>query len=264
MCLIAFAFQTQPDVPLIVIANRDEFYSRPTMPMQWWPSKDILAGKDLQAGGTWLGLSRNGRFAAVTNLRSATLKNNAVSRGSLVTDFLFSYKSAKKWIKTIISSAKNYMGFNLLLYDGNELLLVNSENGIAKLMRPGVYAFSNADPDTTWPKVKHARESLTEYLASSEDSKVQLEELSILLSSRKTFDDQHGSEPGFLPEQEKLLSSPFIVSDEYGTRSCTAVIASGEKISVMENCYQRGVLAQTTKFSYTLSETCGNLRSNSE
>ena len=252
MCLIAFAFQTEPDIPLIVTANRDEFYSRPTIPMHWWPSKDILAGKDLQAGGTWLGLSRNGRFAAVTNLRSATVIGNAVSRGSLVTDFLFSDNSANKWIKTVTPKVKNYMGFNLLVYDRNELILFNSESGTVKLLKPGVYAFSNADPDVAWPKVKHAEARLREYLARSNAYNMQLEELSILLSSRETHEDQNNPEAGFPAKLEKFLSSCFVVSDQYGTRSCTAVIASGKKISVLESCYQKGVLEQTNKYRYEI------------
>ena len=252
MCLIAFAFQMKPDLPLVVTANRDEFYSRPATPMHWWPSKDILAGKDLQAGGTWLGLSRNGKFAAVTNLRSATVNARALSRGSLVTDFLFSTEPAKKWITTILPAVKDYMGFNLLLFDGDELILFNSKKGITKILEPGIYAFSNADPDIIWPKVRSAKTSLSKYLRGSYNGIVQLEKLSALLSSRKTYEVQDESDTGFSLEVEKLLSSSFIVSENYGTRSCTAVIAARKNIAVMESCYRKGVLEQTNKFFYEL------------
>ena len=251
MCLIAFAFQMKPDLPLIVTANRDEFYSRPTRPMHWWPSKDILAGKDLQAGGTWLGLSRNGRFAAVTNLRSATVNAKVLSRGSLVTDFLFSAEPAKKWLTTIIPAVKDYMGFNLLLFDGDELILFNSNN-ITKILEPGIYAFSNTDPDILWPKMQSAKASLSKYLVGSYNGNEQLEKLSALLSSRKTFEGQHAADTGVPLELEKLMSSSFIVAENYGTRSCTAVIAARKNIAVMENCYRKGVLEQTNKFFYEL------------
>ena len=252
MCLIAFAFQMKSDLPLVVTANRDEFYSRPAMPMHWWPSQDILAGKDLQAGGTWLGLSRSGRFAAVTNLRSATVNAKALSRGSLVTDFLFSAEPAKKWLTTIFPAVKNYMGFNLLLFDGDELILFNSRNGITKILEPGIYAFSNADPDILWPKVRSAKASLSKYLLGSYNGNVQLEKLSALLSSRKIYEVQRASDTGLSLELEKLLSASFIVSENYGTRSCTAVIAARKNIAVMESCYRRGILEQTNKFFYEL------------
>ena len=252
MCLVAFAFQMRSDLPLVVTANRDEFYSRPAKPMHWWPSKDILAGKDLQAGGTWLGLSRNGRFAAVTNLRSATINAKALSRGSLVTDFLFSAEPAKKGLATIFPAVKNYMGFNLLPFDGDELILFNSKDGITKILEPGIYAFSNADPDILWPKVRSAKASLSKYLLGSCNGNVQLEKLSALLSSRKTYEVQRASDTGLSLELEKLLSSSFIVSENYGTRSCTAVIAARKNIAVMESCYRRGVLEQTNKFFYEL------------
>ena len=140
----------------------------------------------------------------------------------------------------------------MLIYDGKELILFNSENGTVKLLKPGVYAFSNADPDTGWPKVKHAEAKLREYLARANACNFRLEELSILLSSRKTHEDQNSSEAGFPAKLEKLLSSCFVVSDQYGTRSCTAVIASGKTISAMESCYREGVLEQTNKYRYEI------------
>ena len=123
MCLLAFAYKTQTDSPLIVTSNRDEFYPRPTLPMHWWPDAPILAGKDLNAGGTWLGLSRNGRFAAVTNYRyldeNGEMESQPLSRGQLVTDFLVSELAASDWASAIEPTASEYGGFNLLLYDGS-------------------------------------------------------------------------------------------------------------------------------------------------
>ena len=119
MCLLAFAYKTQTDSPLIVTSNRDEFYPRPTLPMHWWSDAPILAGKDLNAGGTWLGLSRNGRFAAVTNYRyldeNGEMESQPLSRGQLVTDFLLSELAASDWASAIEPTASEYGGFNLSL-----------------------------------------------------------------------------------------------------------------------------------------------------
>ncbi len=134
MCLLAVAFQTQIDRPLIVTSNRDEFYRRPTEPMHWWPDAPILAGRDAEAGGTWMGLSRSGRFAAVTNFRQlvagAMPETNALSRGHLVTDFLSSEKIVEQWADSIAATMPHYGGFNLLLYDGLSLLYLNNHDDL--------------------------------------------------------------------------------------------------------------------------------------
>ena len=153
MCLLAIAFNQHPNAPLIVASNRDEFYARPTLPMHWWQDAPILAGRDQQANGTWMGLSRNGRFAAVTNYRyvpeGGAIETAPLSRGDLVTEFLSSSQNARQWAQSIAATAENFGGFNLLIYDGTELVYLNNHNDEQpKILPSGLYALSNGALDS--------------------------------------------------------------------------------------------------------------------
>ena len=280
MCLLAFAFKTQSSAPLIITSNRDEFYPRPTLAMHWWPDAPILAGKDLDAGGTWLGLSRNGRFAAVTNYRyvneQGVMESKPLSRGNLVSDFLCSELRAEDWAKNIGPTAAAYGGFNLLLYDGDELVYLNNyEAKPPQRLQPGVYALSNNCLDSPWPKVDHAREQLEELLNLNDsaigiDSAIgnnssitnnsaiddnYLDALVATLSLQKTYAPELLPNTGVPAVWETLLSSPFIVADGYGTRASTAIVlsASGD-ISVAEQTYEAGETLGSQTFRFIASE----------
>ena len=258
MCLLAVAFQTQTDTPLIVTSNRDEFYRRPTEAMHWWPDAPILAGRDNQAGGTWMGLSRSGRFAAVTNFRqledAAMPEAKTLSRGHLVTDFLSSKNTVEQWADSITTTMPDYGGFNLLIYDGHRLLYLNNRYGTRQLLAPGIYALSNHLLDSPWPKVDHAREQLRQTIESGQIGAGQLPELIATLSLEKTYPPELLPDTGVSNELETQLSSPFIVADGYGTRASSAIIISKQgEIVVAEHCFEAGETLGTQVFEFELS-----------
>ena len=156
MCLILVAWQAHPDYPLVVAANRDEFFARPAAPAAWWPdAPHVFAGRDLEAGGTWLGLTRTGRFAGLTNFRDPG-RNRAgtPSRGALVADFLGGGESTAEALARLQHEGPRYNAFNLFVSDGNTLGIYESESGNSRLLEPGVHALSNHLLDTPWPKLK--------------------------------------------------------------------------------------------------------------
>ncbi|MFT4651804.1 MAG: hypothetical protein ACI8YN_000510 [Porticoccaceae bacterium] len=259
MCLLAFAFNCHPDAPLIVTSNRDEFYERPTLPMHWWADSQILAGRDQQAGGTWLGLKCNGRFAAVTNFRdfheNKISQTKPLSRGKLLTDFLSSSDDVHQWADSITARLSDYDGFNLLIYDGVSLLYLNNKGGQRVILEPGVYALSNHALDCPWPKVTHAREQLSQII---EDRKIDAEVLPILLealSLQKIYPPHLLPNTGVPAEWESLLSSPFIIAEGYGTRAATAIVVSSNgEVHVAEQCFQAGQRRGFNQFNFRISD----------
>lgn len=219
MCLILFAWQSHPQYKLVVAANRDEFYARPSAPAQFWQdAPHILAGRDLEQNGTWLGVTRSGRFAAITNVRDPTAKQGAHSRGHLVRDFLNSDNSPNCFISQIQSALAEYSPFNLLLSDGNALHYCNSR-GENIALQPGVYGLSNAALDTPWPKVNIGKQALADTL-----SDVQHESLFCLLADRTPADNHQLPTTGIPQWLEHKLSASFIHFDSYGTRCSTLVL----------------------------------------
>lgn len=260
MCLLTIAYQQHSQAPLIIASNRDEFYARPTLPMHWWQDAPILAGRDQQAMGTWLGLSNNGRFAAVTNYRQVTTNNSKqtalLSRGSLVSDFLSSDQTSHQWSQTLVESGADFDGFNLLTYDGKELVYCNNHNNQPpQVLSSGFYALSNGALDSDWPKVDHARDQLRQLLRRSEQTLPQLPELVSLLSSEQTYAPELLPDTGIPTEWEQLLSSPFIIAEDYGTRASTAaIISSSGYIEVAEQNYRAGEMLDFHTFSFSASE----------
>jgi len=257
MCLLAVAFHMHSDAPLIVISNRDEFYERPTLPMHWWADEAILAGRDQQAKGTWLGISRNGRFAAVTNFRD--IRRNAMSqdkprsRGELVTRFLSSTKDVHQWASSLNNNLSDYDGFNLIIFDGISLLYLNNRGDPVQVIEPGVYALSNHRLDSPWPKVDHAREQLKRTLSADTMNQATLPTLLNTLTLEKTYAPHLLPDTGITAEWEALLSSPFIVSEGYGTRAATAIIVSQEgKVSVAEQGFENGEKLGFNQFDYQI------------
>lgn len=251
MCLISLAYKVVPDLQLAVCSNRDEFYARPTAAMEWWPSANILAGRDLQAGGTWLGVSGGGRFAAVTNFRGTFGPDKPLSRGRLVADFLTSGASAADWTKAACQRANHYAGFNLLVFDGNSLYYLNNYQSTATALDPGIYAISNHSLDSPWPKVDYAKQQLRDNLAGHGPAHERLAELTSLLSRRQPYPDSRLPDTGIPHEWEKRLSSAFIISEDYGTRASTGVmVASSGEIAVMENCYELGIVKSSQRFTF--------------
>ena len=217
MCLIVLNWQTDARYPLIVAANRDEFFIRPTSPQAWWGEQpDILAGRDLEGGGTWLGITRNGRFAAITNYRDpARLRTDAPSRGRLVSDFLAGSEAPGDYLRRIEQEAKACNGFNLLVADTNELWWHSNVNGEIRQLEPGIHGVSNHLLDTPWPKLVEAKRSfaaaLPELPATSK--------LFTLLRDETQHPDEVLPSTGVSLELERKLSAIFVKTNGFNTRS---------------------------------------------
>lgn len=221
MCLIAWNWQPGSATPLLLLGNRDEFYSRPAEPLHHWPDAPILAGRDLQAGGTWLGVGPGGRVAALTNYRSAaSVRADAPSRGALVADFLQSPLSAQAYLQALQPEASTYNPFNLLVFDGQTLLGLESRGARVVALEPGLGAVSNADFLTPWPKLRQLSTGLAACVAQGDTDD---EQLWPLLQSRALAADAELPQTGVPLELERALSAVFIATPGYGTRACSVV-----------------------------------------
>lgn len=225
MCLIALAWQAHPAWPLIVAANRDELHRRPAEPLHWWPDRPAFAGgRDLEAGGTWLATTRDGRFATVTNYReSLGAQPGDRSRGTLVTDFLASGQSALAFAQAV--DGARYAGFSLITATPDGVAYVSNRGDAARPLAPGVYGLSNASLDTPWPKVLRSRQRLQSLL---DRGAVTADGLFQLLADRETA-DEHGAPARDLPPAEaRAVSAPFIVTPEFGTRCSTVLLLDAD------------------------------------
>jgi uncharacterized protein with NRDE domain len=229
MCLILLALDARPDYSLIVAANRDEFYDRPTARATFWTDAPwVLAGRDLKAGGTWLGVDRRGRFAAVTNYRQGHREQEAPrSRGHLVSDYLTGPTDGRAHIAGVERDAALYNGFNLIAGDPGALFYFSNREGDARELGPGVYGLSNHLLDSPWPKVTAGKSALTDLLAGGGKLTPSLFQL---LSDRSQASDERLPQTGVTPEWERLLSSAFIASEGYGTRSSTVVLVGRDGV----------------------------------
>lgn len=221
MCLIVVGWHAHRDYPLVVAANRDEFLARPAVPAHWWTDfPDLLAGRDLEAGGTWMGIGRSGRFAALTNYRDPTLHRAGVpSRGGLVRDCLVADRDADAMLREIAAVSATYAPFNLFVGDGTSLGIHESTTGTVRLLEPGIYGLSNHLLDTPWLKVRLARERFAAALAGLPDEAAFL----ALLRDDVAAEDLHLPETGVSKEWERWLSSAFIRAPGYGTRCSTLI-----------------------------------------
>lgn len=222
MCLILVAWRAHREFPFVVAANRDEFYRRPTAGAAFWPDHPrVLAGRDLEAGGTWMGITRQGRFAALTNYRDpGRHKPDAPSRGRLVADFLTSTQSIDAYLDGLAAAA--YNGFNLLLGEGERLVACSNVSGERHELPPGIYGLSNALLDTPWPKVSSGKTALETAVAALPGEAG----LWKLLRDDTTHPDSALPATGVPLEWERLLSAAFVISPDYGTRSSTVLTCS--------------------------------------
>lgn len=221
MCLILFALDAHPRYRLMLAANRDEFYARPTRSLHWWDdAPDVLAGKDLEAGGSWLGIRRDGRFAAITNYREPKAGQWRTSRGALVRDYLLGDLGARHYADRVAAAAHHYAGFNLLLGDHDQLLYVSNRGNGPTTVTPGVHGISNALLDSPWPKVTLGRSELAAALAGDGDHTA----LFALLADDQAPPDATLPDTGVGLELERLLGPRFIRSPNYGTRASTLLL----------------------------------------
>jgi uncharacterized protein with NRDE domain len=221
LCLIVIAWKARDDLPLIVAANRDEWRERPAQPAHWWDDKPgVLAGRDSRAGGTWLGVTRSGRFAAITNFRDpAERRSTAPSRGALVTEFLMSGEPPERFLASIAARAAAYNGFNLIAGDGASLWYFGSREGVLRAIEPGVHGLSNHLLDEPWPKVRRGRSVMQAALGDADPSP----RLFAMLSDANPAPDAELPDTGVGITWERRLATALITGEEYGTRCSTVV-----------------------------------------
>lgn len=259
MCLILFAYESHPDYRLILAANRDEFYERPTTPAAFWEdSPDTLAGRDLRSGGTWMGVTRQGRVAAVTNFRDPTGQNpNSPSRGWLVRDFLQGRRIPGEYLENLASHAAEYNGFNLLVADSASMGYYSNRMQHPRLLAPGVYGLSNALLDVPWPKVVRGKAALAGLLEPGSDLSPQ--SLFQLLADREIAGDETLPNTGIPREMERVLSPVFIASPGYGTRSSTVLLLDREgNVTFIERTFASGAaLYDEVEYRFTTNDPSG-------
>ncbi len=243
MCLIAVAHRAHPDRPLVVAANRDEAYARPTLQAHFWDEHpQVLAGRDLEAGGTWLGIDRGGRFAAITNFREVVAqRKDAPSRGHLVSDFLCRDLPAEDYLQQVVPRAQRYNGFNLLLLDDTGLYYFSNRgepsDPAPRCLAPGVYGLSNHLLDTPWPKVVLAKQGFARAIDAGEPLATMME----LLRDTEPAPEHTLPSTGIGEARERLLSPIFIAAESYGTRSSTLLeISAMGRVQFVERCFGPG------------------------
>lgn len=224
MCLIVFAYQVHPDYPIIIAANRDEFYARPTHALdKWTDGSNIMAGRDLEGGGTWMGITPKGRIAALTNYREPGIRMaKAPSRGHLVSDFLKGPESLNHYMDKLELNANNYNGFNIILSEGGRWVYYSNRGDTPQELQAGIHGLSNRVLNTPWPKVIRSCRALEEHLSAQRPP--DMEDLMQVLHDRAVPPDADLPDTGVGLEWERRLGSIFITSDIYGTRSSTVLL----------------------------------------
>jgi uncharacterized protein with NRDE domain len=243
MCLLVVGWLAHPRYRVVVAANRDEFHARPTAPLAPWADQPrVLAGRDLQAGGTWIGLDADRRFGLVTNFRElARPRHTAPSRGRLVPQFLNAPLSPDHYLRSLEADAQGYAGFNLLLGDGERLMYAsNRAEQFARELEPGLHGLSNHLLDTPWPKLQRVRVQVEAWIEraraapearavatpAAHDMAADAEWLMAVFADRRRAAPPHDPSSGLGADWEQVLSSPFVLNAEYGTR-CTTVLLVG-------------------------------------
>ncbi len=257
MCLILLSYDTHPVYRMVLAANRDEFYSRPTAPLDFWDDHpDILAGRDLKCLGVWLGVTRNGRIAAVTNFREPGFQiAGAPSRGLLISDFLVSKESPKQYLEYLELVGNKYNGFNMILGDRTELFYYSNRANRVQTLLPGLYGLSNHLLNTPWPKVQKGKASLAKQLSGKD--KIDLEGIFSILKDNTYPPDNMLPDTGAGYKWERILSPLFITSKFYGTRSSSIVLMERNgKITFLERTFvsdgRTVTQGDTRKFSFSL------------
>ena len=251
MCILFIAIDQHPDYPVIICANRDEFHQRPTQNMHYWPERNILAGKDLQAGGTWLGLSSTGNFSALTNFRRPdSFDVNKRSRGDLVLQAL--QNDEHKTVEYLTQNSAQYNDFNLIFGPLNKLQAFDSVNKKFVALNSGFHSVCNGALDDIWPKMALGINKLERLITAN---KVNVSALLAVMMNQQVAENQQLPNTGLKTELESLLSSIFINSPDYGTRSTTIILQTDAgKIEVNDCSYNSdGEVVERNKFQLTPS-----------
>jgi len=262
VCLAVVALDAHPRYAVVLAANRDEFHARPAAPAAWWrddAGMPILAGRDLAQGGTWLGVSRAGRFAFVTNVREPSRYDpRAPSRGALVPALLHDGRPVGVALAAIVAGARHYNGFNLVAGDAVSAAFGSNRGPDAHALARGIHGVSNAGLDTPWPKLVRAKAGLAAWVAAGDEEP---DRLWTVLADATPAPDHELPDTGIARERERLLSSPFIVSESYGTRCSTllALARDGEAHFVERSFDATGTATGEVRFRFTLDQSARSM-----
>ena len=255
MCLIIISYRQNPHYPFILIANRDEFYPRPSSAMHYWHDyPQILAGRDLERMGSWLGINGNGQLCALTNYRSANSRREPfpMSRGELVKNALLTDHAYPEFMAQLATSNQHYAGFNLICADSSGLYYTDNHHsgGTVETLEGGIYGLCNASLNTPWPKLSSAKRQLSQL---SQSSDLGIEQLKNLLSDTTIAEDIELPDTGISIQWERALSAQFIQMEQYGTRAKTLVLQhrSG-KTQVCEIRYDQSGFIEENNFTLQL------------
>ena len=240
MCLILFSYGIHPEYRFVLAANRDEFYDRPTSPLDFWVNHpDVLAGRDLKAGGTWLGVTRSGRIGAISNFREPDARmEQAPSRGILIRDYLMANSTPADHLNKVRQMGHIYNGFNFIAGDVNGVFYYSNRVSRIRELQPGLYGISNHLLDTAWPKIQRGKALLQGQLAGKE--KIDPEKIFKMLGDRSIPDDDQLPDTGVGLHWERILSPLFITSPDYGTRcSSIVLIHTSGQLTMMERPFFR-------------------------
>lgn len=251
MCLILLGYHAHPNYPLIVAANRDEFHGRPTAPAAFWSdAPHVLAGQDEKAGGTWMGVTKQGRWAAITNYRDPSVRSDdAPSRGHLVADYLMQKTPPDEYVHDVAGQGERYNGFNLLVGTLDKLMYYSNRGGAVRSLPHGVHGLSNHLLNTEWPKVERGKKKLQRVLEDGSD--LDAERLIEILHDTETPDDERLPDTGVGLAGERLLSPMFIEGDNYGTRSSTVLlIDASHHVTYVERTFEEGTVTMTQQYDF--------------
>jgi uncharacterized protein with NRDE domain len=234
MCLAVLAIRTLPGVPVVIAANRDEYHARPTAAAAPWKDDPrVIAGRDLKSGGSWMGMTRGGRYALVTNYRDPmSIRPDAPSRGKLVEDFLRGDTTPADHTARVAENGASYNGFNLIVGDRDSAWYYSNRGGSPHALEPGIYALSNHLLDTPWPKLARTKAAFTNILRAAPTPDI--EALFGALDDRSVAPDAELPDTGVGLERERFLSSAFIVGLTYGTRSSTVMVLDERHCALYE------------------------------
>lgn len=257
MCILFLAINQHPNYPVVICANRDEFHQRPTQEMHWWQQPKVLAGKDLQAGGSWLALTSNGKFSALTNFRQK-LDENAVkqSRGDLV--LKATTENTNTFCQLLPQISTQYNGFNLIFGELENLQCYNSINSSFHPLSDGFHSVCNGALDDIWPKMALGQKTLEANIrnCAQKNTKPDVTKLFTLMTNELQAPTEKLPVTGIPVEWEKLLSSIFITSPDYGTRSTTIILLDVERnVEVCEKSYSpSGKVTKDNSFNYRIEK----------
>jgi uncharacterized protein with NRDE domain len=253
MCIIAWNWQPNSDQPLLLIANRDEYYDRPALPLHWWNGGSMLAGKDLKGSGTWLGVNRAAKLGAITNYRSVhDARPDAPSRGALVFNFLNQRISARAYLENLKSVCTPYNPFNLLLFDGSELLGFESRNRHIVALNAGVGVVSNADFVSNWPKSQNLKTEFEKIISNKLKNNENY--FSILKNENKPIISDLPN-TGLPIDMEHALSSIFIKTPIYGTRNSSIFDINKNTVSCTERSFNSNGILYEINHTYHQRES---------